>query len=103
MTGRERDLIVLGLDRALWSMLWVDELREQIQPPLTPEDLELSDRDLRERSRQLSLKTGVDISGERVDRVFLNRATEHIVACRLLAGLENAQEQPRNCFEKCEA
>ncbi|MDA7918227.1 DEAD/DEAH box helicase [Mariniblastus sp.] len=84
MTGRDRDLIVLGLDRVLWSLLWLDELREQIQPPLTPDDLELSDNELRELAA-LSLNTGVDIGGERVDRVFLNRATEHIVAGRLLA------------------
>ena len=83
MTGRERDLIVLGLDRILWSMLWVDEIRDQVVPPLEPSDLDLSDAELRDLAA-VCLKANVDIGGDRVDRVFLNRATEHIVAKRIL-------------------
>ena len=83
LTGRDRDLVVLGLDRVLWSFFWARHRFAAGECSLTVEQLRLTDTDLREMAT-LALKCGIDLTGERVDRVFVNRATEHIVACRLL-------------------
>ncbi len=79
LTGRDRDLIVLGLDRLLWSFVWVHGEASSI----TPGQFVLEDSELAELAR-LSLLYTVDVIGERVDRVFLNRATEHVLARRLI-------------------
>ena len=79
LTGRDRDLIVLGLDRVLWSFFWA----LPNEAPYKAEDLELTADDL-PRIAELSLLLGVDILGDRIDRVFLNRAIEHVLALRLL-------------------
>lgn len=79
LTGRDRDLIVLGLDRLLWSLLWAGNLPGQF----TPTDFMLTDDELPELAR-LSLLFDVEVVGERVDRVFLNRATEHLLSRRFL-------------------
>jgi hypothetical protein len=79
LTSRDRDLVVLGLDRLLWSVAWT---RDQ-SCPFTPEQFILTDAELTELAR-LSLLFGIEVSGERVDRVFLYRATEHILARRFL-------------------
>lgn len=79
LTGRDRDLIVLGLDRMLWSYAWA--LRDGF--PIDPQRFILEDEELSELAR-LSLQFGVDLSGERVDRVFLHRATEYLLARRFL-------------------
>jgi len=79
LTGRDRDLIVLGLDRMLWSFAWAN----RAQFPLRPEQFIIDDGELSQLAR-LSLLYEVDVTGERVDRVFLNRATEHILATRFL-------------------
>jgi len=79
LTGRDRDLIVLGLDRVLWSYAWAT----RTQFPLDPGDFILSDEELLTLA-ELSIHFGVELAGERVDRVFLNRATEHILARRFL-------------------
>ena len=50
---------------------------------LDPEQFILDDDELSELAR-LSILFGVDLTGERVDRVFLNRATENILARRFL-------------------
>jgi hypothetical protein len=82
LTGRDRDLIVLGLDRVLWSYAWA---RKDVdgRAPIDPEQFILDDAELLELAR-LSLIFDVNILGDRVDRVFLNRATEHLLAARLL-------------------
>ncbi|SPF46043.1 hypothetical protein SBA4_3460015 [Candidatus Sulfopaludibacter sp. SbA4] len=79
LTGRDRDLIVLGLDRILWSFVWA----RRGQLPLDPRQFILEDNELSELA-YLSIVFGVDVTGERVDRVFLNRVTEHLLATRLL-------------------
>jgi hypothetical protein len=79
LTGRDRDLIVLGLDRMLWSYAWA----RGTQFPLYPEQFILDDTELSQLAR-LSLLFEADVAGERVDRVFLNRATEHLLAKRFL-------------------
>lgn len=79
LTGRDRDLIVLGLDRLLWSVAWAGHTN----PPFTPDQFLLADEELLELAR-LSLLFDVDVIGERVDRVFLYRATEHLLARRFL-------------------
>lgn len=80
LTGRDRDLIVLGLDRVLWSFL----LAFPDEAPFTADDLELIDEDLK-RIAELSLRFGVDLEGDRIDRVFLNRSVENTIAQRLLS------------------
>jgi len=79
LTGRDRDLVVLGLDRVLWSVVWGADAR----PRLNPEEFILSDDELTDLAR-LGLLFGVDLQDDRLDRVFLNRAIEHILARRLL-------------------
>lgn len=86
LTGRDRDLIVLGLDRILWSYAWA----RRAGFPLQPDQFILDDEELADLAR-LSLLFGVDLTGERVDRVFLNRATEHLLARRFLKiGIDDA-------------
>ncbi|MEN6496975.1 MAG: helicase-related protein [Thermoguttaceae bacterium] len=82
LTGRDRDLVVLGLDRVLWSILWANPWDDQ-GGLCSPEQLRLTEEDLREIAR-MSLTFGVGLTGERVDRVFLHRATEFAIARRLL-------------------
>ena len=84
LTGKDRDLIVLGMDRIIWSILWDKSLRTMGSKAITPSDLTLTTAELEDLAR-LSLKFGVDLLTERVDRVFLHRASEHIIACRLLS------------------
>lgn len=79
LTGRDRDLIVLGLDRLLWSVVWA----RGTAFPFTPDQFILEEDELPELAR-LSLLFDADVIGERVDRVFLNRATEHLLARRFL-------------------
>jgi len=86
LTGRDRDLIVLGLDRILWSYAWA----RRAGFPLQPDQFILDDEELADLSR-LSLLFDVDLAGERIDRVFLNRATEHVLARRFLKlGIDDA-------------
>jgi hypothetical protein len=77
LTGRDRDLIGLGLDRVLWSAAWA----KRHDCALRPEEFILLDEELLELAR-LSRLFQVAVSGERVDRVFLNRVTEHLLAQR---------------------
>ena len=79
LTGRDRDLIVLGLDRVLWSVVWA----RGTAFPFAPAQFILEDAEFSELAR-LSLLFKVEVIGERVDRVFLNRATEHLLARRFL-------------------
>lgn len=83
LTGKDRDLVVLGMDRVLWSVLWCNELNKLASRPLVPDDLELRDVELNEVAA-LGLRYGVDLLSERVDRVFLHRATESVIARRLM-------------------
>ncbi len=89
LTGRDRDLVVLGLDRVLWSLIWTRELADQSARGIVPDDLEIRDDELPDLVG-LGLRFGVDLRGERIDRVFLNRACEHIVAKRLLRDLHSS-------------
>jgi len=82
LTGRDRDLVVLGLDRILWSIAWAKR-RSRVPSFVHPESFVLNDDELPQLAR-LSLLFDVNVAGERVDRVFLNRATEHLLARRLL-------------------
>jgi hypothetical protein len=79
LSGRTRDLVTLGLDRVLWSCLWA----RGEECPFAPEDFILRDTEL-DSLATLAITFDVTITGEREDRVFLHRATEHLVAKRLL-------------------
>lgn len=81
LTGRDRDLIGLGLDRFLWSIAWAQDQGSSV----SPEQFILADNELHELAR-LSLLYDAAVIGERVDRVFLNRATEHVLARRFTEG-----------------
>ena len=89
LTAKDRDLIVLGLDRVLWSFLWASRsgALELVGGwdacPYEADDLRLKASDIKALS-ELALRFGVDLSGERVDRVFLHRAIENVIAKRLL-------------------
>jgi len=83
LTGREQDLVTLGLDRVLWSFILKETYSSGASSGLTPRDLKLNKEDLAKLAR-LAILHGVEITGNRADRVFLNRATEHILAGRLL-------------------
>ena len=87
LTGRDRDLVVLGLDRVLWTLLWNDRLLALSKRPITPDDLELMDHEL-PLLGELGVRYGIDLVADRVDRVFLHRAIEHIVAKRLLRDIQ---------------
>ncbi|MFW6114578.1 MAG: C-terminal helicase domain-containing protein, partial [bacterium] len=87
LTGRDRDLVVLGLDRVLWSFVWTKEVSKWSNRQIVPDDLVLMDREL-PRLAELGLRFGVDLTAERIDRVFLNRATEHVLARRLIRELQ---------------
>ncbi|WP_372922388.1 helicase-related protein, partial [Roseovarius sp.] len=87
LTGRDRDLVVLGLDRVLWSFVWTNEISKWSNRQIVPDDLVLMDREL-PRLAELGLRFGVDLIAERIDRVFLNRATEHVLARRLIRELQ---------------
>jgi hypothetical protein len=79
LTGRDRDLIVLGLDRVLWSIAWA----KGNEVPFCPDRFLLDDEELSELAR-LSVVFQTGVAGDRLDRVFLNRATEHVLAKRFL-------------------
>lgn len=79
LTGRDRDLVGLGLDRVLWSLHWAG----QTGGAFGPADFALSDGDLRELAEVALHAPEVDLLGERPDRVFLNRAVECVLARRL--------------------
>ncbi|MHB8993694.1 MAG: helicase-related protein [Armatimonadota bacterium] len=82
LTGREQDLITIGLDRVLWSLLWTWPAGSS-KRPYGPEDLALRDEEVAQVAR-LSCLYDVELRGERVDRVFLTRAVEHVLARRLV-------------------
>jgi hypothetical protein len=81
-TRRDGDLVTLGLDRVLWSLRWAAWSDEVALPELIADDLRLTDKDLEPLAR-LALVYGVDLRDERVDRVFVHRAVEHLVGRRL--------------------
>lgn len=83
LTSRERDLIPLGLDRVLWSLLWAAASDQLPAAPYSEQDLHLSNDQLCELA-ELAVKYGIDLADERADRVFLHRATEHLLARRIL-------------------
>ena len=80
LTGRDRDLVTLGLDRVLWSAAKAFGSAMS----LTADELRLDDSELLALAR-LALRCSVELAAERVDRVFVHRATEHLIALRLLA------------------
>jgi len=94
LTGRDRDLIVLGLDRVLWSVLWSEQLSSFSERKITPDDLELMDHDF-PLLVEVGLRYGIDLLAERLDRVFLHRATEHVLARRLAQELKPHGELKR--------
>ena len=80
LTGRERDLIPIGLDRVLWSMYWAT-VDSTDPPPFAPDELRLSDADM-ELLTKMAQRYGLELADARVDRVFLTRTTEHLLARR---------------------
>jgi hypothetical protein len=90
LTGRDRDLIILGLDRILWSLAWAMRGAGG-RSLINPEHFILDDDEL-PKLAHLSLLFDANVIGERVDRVFLNRATEHLLAARFLKLNPNGSE-----------
>jgi len=90
LTSREQDLVTIGLDRVIWSFILQRCHTDGVFKDFDIKDLSMKKRDLSELAR-LSLSFDVDLMGKRVDRVFINRSVEHIVAKRLLKnrGLDN--------------
>ena len=82
-TRRDGDLIGVGLDRVFWSLLWAAQTEELALPRLSAETFRLEDHELGALARA-ALRAGVDLTQEHADRVFLHRATEHLIARRLL-------------------
>ena len=76
MTRREGDLIVLGLDRVLFS------LAQSAAASFPSGALTLCPDDVREIARH-ALRYDQNLLDERVDRVFVHRAVEYAVAHRL--------------------
>jgi hypothetical protein len=88
LTGRERDLIPVVLDRVLWS--WCLRcLATGQRLPLRKADLQLHKVDFLSIAR-LAKEYAIDLEKDQVDRVFLHRAVEHSIACRLLRRKINA-------------
>lgn len=83
-TRREGDLIVLGLDRVFWSLRWASRSNDVPLPELSADSLRLQDGELPEFAR-LALRYDVDLEADQVDRVFIHRAVEHIIARRIRA------------------
>ena len=83
LTGKEQDLITIGLDRVIWSFILGAGIENGGSTVLDLKDLILRPEDLFELAR-ISLRFNVDLTSKRVDRVFLNRAIEYIFAKRLL-------------------
>lgn len=95
---RDAELMNLGLDRVLWSLLWAARNDDVYLYRISPTDLIVEDADF-ERLARLSLRFGVNLEDERVDRVFLHRAVEHILACRVAekhSTLRRILEKPTN-------
>lgn len=86
---RDTELINLGLDRVLWSYLWTESMDGAHPQNIRPQKLVLEDSEFPELAR-LSLRYGVNLEGERVDRIFVHRAVEHLLARRL------AGERPKH-------
>jgi hypothetical protein len=76
MTRRDGDLVVLGLDRVLWSIQFGANAK------LPRDAFRLEADDIREIARS-ALCHNQDLLDEKVDRVFVQRAVEHAVARRL--------------------
>jgi len=76
MTRREGDLIGMGLDRVLLSLALA---REDF---VAPGQLNLQESDLQAIARA-ALRYGQDLLDEKVDRVFVHRVVENVVAARL--------------------
>lgn len=81
LTRRDGDLLPLALDRVLWSFALTEGFGSGIVIPA--DAMRLSPEDLPELAR-VWLRHGIDLFAERVDRVFLSRAVEHVIAKRLL-------------------
>ncbi|MBX3203591.1 MAG: DEAD/DEAH box helicase [Labilithrix sp.] len=78
---RDGDLLPIVLDRVLWSGYWALPRDERVK--IDPSVFALRDEELAEMAR-LALRYRVDVGDEKPDRVFIHRATEHILARRLL-------------------
>jgi hypothetical protein len=81
ITRRDGDLMPLCVDRVLWSLAASNGFERGWS--YSVEDLVLQDDDLAALAR-VCLIHGIDVSEERVDRVFVTRAIEHVIARRLL-------------------
>jgi hypothetical protein len=78
VTGRDRDLMPLVLDRVLWSYLYAHP-----DEPLGPDELLPQKEDFAVVAG-LALRYGINLAKEQLDRVFLHRAIEHASSKRLL-------------------
>ena len=81
LTRRDGDLMPLGLDRVLWSLVASGGFGAGW--PFPPEATELQDGDVTELART-ARRHAVALDEEKVDRVSLTRAVERVVARRLL-------------------
>lgn len=81
ITRRDGDLMPLSLDRVLWSLAASNGFGRGWS--YSAEELNLQDDDFPALAK-VCLRHGIGLDEERVDRVFLTRAVEHVIAVRLL-------------------
>ncbi len=82
LTRRDGDLAPIVLDRVLWSITQAPAAYD-VESSWRDEDLRLDERDIEHLAR-VYLRHEVPLGDETIDRVFLQRAVEHVVAARLL-------------------
>ena len=82
LTRRDGDLAPIVHDRVLWSIAQAPEAYEMGW--LRAEDLSLQEQDAEYLARVYA-RHGVSLGDETIDRVFLQRALEHVIAARLLS------------------
>jgi Helicase conserved C-terminal domain len=98
---RDDDLVTLGMDRVLWSLRWAALWNQQplALPELSADDLTLRDEELTDLAT-LAIRAGVELKGDRLDRVFIHRATEHLLAKRLSSELQHPGSLLKNVLRR---
>jgi hypothetical protein len=83
LRGSDADLAMLTLDRVLWSFWWA---HPDARVEVSPAALRMEDDDL-DALACVFLQYDVNPTEEHVDRIFVLRATEHVLARRLRRSL----------------
>lgn len=99
LTRRDDSLINLVQDRVLWSLCWAGRSSSLALPEIKAESLRLHDAELVDLAR-LAIRAGVDLGSPALDRVFIHRATEHLLARRLLGEVTRGSPLFRQICER---